>query len=124
MTTKAAVGIRVTRYLAGPALALGLAIGSAAAANALPEWDIGAYDNCVKNIPIDEIPAENIRDYIRECCYKTGGIWDDSKSENSCGAPPAEEQAGRNPVPNDAPTHVMQPAPPPDHVIPAPDGVS
>jgi hypothetical protein len=36
MTATAPTAIRVTRYLAGPALALGLALGSSAVANAEP----------------------------------------------------------------------------------------
>jgi hypothetical protein len=36
MTTQTPTAIRLTRYLAGPALALGLALGSAAVANAEP----------------------------------------------------------------------------------------
>jgi hypothetical protein len=124
MTTKAPTGGRLTRYLAGPALGLGLALGSAAIANALPEWDIGAYDRCVARIPDDVLLSGNYTDAVHECCLKTGGIWDGTKSENSCGAPPAE-QSGRNPI--DAPTHVMQPSPipgPPGDVGPAPGGRS
>jgi hypothetical protein len=36
MTTKASTAIRLTRYVAGPALVLGLVLGSAAVANADP----------------------------------------------------------------------------------------
>jgi hypothetical protein len=114
MTTQTPTSRRLTRYLAVPALALGLALGSAAAANALPEWDIGAYDRCVARIPDDVLLSGNYTDAVHECCLKTGGIWDGTKSENSCGAPPAE-QSGRNPLPSDAPTHVIQPLPLPGH---------
>ena len=126
MTTKTPTSRGLTRYLGGAALALGLAIGSAALANAVPEWDIGAYDRCVKNIPDDVLAGEHGTDAIHECCLKTGGIWDGTKSENSCVAPPAE-QSGRNPLPSDAPTHVIQPSPlpgPPGDIGPAPGDVS
>lgn len=115
MRNAAPTSRRLTRYLAVPALALGLAMGSAAVANALPEWDIGAYDRCVANIPTDVLDAGHYTDAVHECCLKTGGIWDGTKSENSCGAPPAE-QSGRIPL-DDAPTHVMQPLP-----LPGPPG--
>jgi hypothetical protein len=124
MTTTATTAIRLTRYLAGPALALGLAIGSAAVATALPEWDIGAYDRCVARIPNDVLLSGNYTDAVHECCLKTGGIWDGTKSENSCGAPPVG-QSGRTPLPGDAPTHVMQPLPlpgPPGDIGSAPGG--
>ena len=108
MTTKTATGIRVTRCLAVPALAMGLAIGSASVANALPEWDIGAYDRCIANIPTDVIVGEYGEDAIHECCVKTGGVWNPNKPYGNCEAPPVESQ-GRNPLPNEAPTHVIQP---------------
>jgi hypothetical protein len=121
MTKKAPTSRRLTRYLAGPALALGLAIGSAALANALPEWDIGAYDQCMAGIPTIMTPQEY--ELARhECCVKSGGIWDFYKGD--CGAPGVESQ-GRNPVPSDAPTHVMQPSPLPvrgGDIGPAPGG--
>jgi hypothetical protein len=125
MTTTARTSRCLTRYLAGSALALGLALGSAAVANALPEWDIGAYDRCVARIPNDVLLSGNYTDAVHECCLKTGGIWDGTKSENSCVAPPAE-RSGRNPLPSDAPTHVIQPLPlpgPPGNIGSAPGGV-
>jgi hypothetical protein len=125
MTTRTPTSTRLTRYLAGPALALGLAIGSAAVANALPEWDIGAYDRCVARIPNEVLLSGNYTDAVHECCLKTGGIWDGTKSENSCVAPPAE-QSGRIPLPTVVPSHVMQPSPlpgPPRDIGQAPGGV-
>lgn len=116
MTTNAPTTRRLTRYLAGPALALGLALGSAAVANAEQEWDIGAYDDCMK---------KTIRD-AAWCCLTSGGIVTDVNAQDGsgCAAPPAE-QSGRNPLPSDAPTHVMQPMPLPSpggDVGPAPGG--
>ena len=118
MTTKAPTTIRITRYLAGPALALGLAIGSAAIASADREWDIGAYDDCMK---------KTYRD-AAWCCLTSGGVVTDvnAQDDSGCAAPPAEQQSGRNPLPSLAPTHVMQPSPlpgPPGDIGPAPGGV-
>jgi hypothetical protein len=113
MTTKASTTRRLTRYLAGPALALGVALGSASVATALPEWDIGAYDQCTKNIPEDVLLDDRSNDAFHECCWKSGGVW--NSTINKCQAPPAG-QSGRNPL-TGAPTHVMQPAP-----LPAPPG--
>ena len=118
MTTTASTSRRLTRYLAGPALALGVALGSAAGANAAErEWDIGAYDDCMK---------KTIRD-AAWCCLTSGGVVTDADAQDGsgCAAPPAE-QSGRNPLPGDAPTHVMQPSPlpgPPGDIGPAPGGV-
>lgn len=117
MTTKAPTSRRLTRYLAVPAFAMGLAIGSAAAANAEREWDIGAYDDCMK---------KTIRD-AAWCCLTSGGVVTDANAQDGsgCAAPPAE-QSGRNPLPSDAPTHVIQPLPLPGQgggLGPAPGGV-
>jgi hypothetical protein len=105
MTTKASTTRRLTRYLAGPALALGVALGLAGGANAAPEWDIEAYDNCIAGLPTILTPAQ-YADGERRCCLQSGGVHDMWK----CGAPGVESQ-GR------VPTHVMQPAP-----LPAPPG--
>jgi hypothetical protein len=105
MTTKAPTSRRLTRYLAVPALALGLAIGSPAVANAV--WDIGVYDRCTSRIP-DHVPVDSTNDYYHECCLKSGGIWNDAIK--GCVAPPVDSQ-GRNPLPNGAPTHVIEPLP-------------
>ena len=97
MTTKAATNRRLTRYVAGPALALGLAIGSAAVANAV--WDIGEYDNCLAEMPRDLSP-DGMEAWVEGCCARSGGDW---KYPKGCFATPLE--AGR------VPTHVMQPLP-------------
>lgn len=121
MNTKTATATRVTRYLAVPALALGLAIGSAAVAKALPPWDIGAYDRCMAQYTDEELLADP-DNAARFCCAESFGIWD--TKINKCVAPGLE---GRNPLPSDAPTHVIQPSPLPGQgpvITPAPGGVS
>jgi len=120
MTTKAPTSRRLTRYVAVPALALGLALGSAAVANAV--WDIGVFDECMKGVPGDWT-SPFYWDHQQGCCARSGGNWDDSGKK--CVAPPADSQ-GRNPLPGGAPTHVMQPSPlpgPPVDIGPAPGGV-
>jgi hypothetical protein len=120
MTTTAPTAIRVTRYLAVPALALGLAIGSAAVANALPPWDIGKYDDCMAEYPDDDF-LEDPDNAARFCCAWSDGIWDSKIGK--CVAP--AEQSGRIPLTR-VPTHVMQPSPlpaPPGDIGPAPGGV-
>ncbi|MEO3757096.1 hypothetical protein ABGB19_02240 [Mycobacterium sp. B14F4] len=126
MTTTTPTSRRFTRYLTGPVLVLGLVIGSPAIANAEQVWDVVAWDSCVRNIPDDVLLGEYGDDALRECCWKTGGDWKPDGNGTACKAPPAE-QAGRNPLPSDAPTHVIQPLPLPGRgpvVAPAPDGVS
>lgn len=123
MTTKTPTSRRLTRYLAVPALALGLAISSAAAANAAPEWDIGGYDDCISRYPGGGDEFEDAIEWSRLCCVNSGGLWSGAK----CEAPPAESQ-GRNPMPSDAPTQVIQPLPLPGQggpvINPAPGGVA
>ena len=123
MTTKTPTAIRLARYLAGPALTLGMAIGPAAVANALPPWDIGAYDRCMAQYTDEELLAD-ADNAARFCCAESDGIWDSNTAK--CVAPAVESQ-GRNPLPNDAPTHIMQPAPlpgPPGDIGPVSEGRS
>lgn len=112
MTTKAPTTRRMTRYLTGPALALGLALGSPAVANAV--WDIGGYDRCMSQEPRNGT-AEEIVAWWRGCCIYSGGVWKPGPGSAGCYAPGVESQ-GRNPL-TSAPTHVMQPAP-----LPSPPG--
>lgn len=124
MTTKAPTSRRLTRYLAGSALALGMAIGSAAVANALPEWDIGGYDSCMAGIPTIISPEAYEQSHYA-CCVNSGGIFKHGPP-GDCVAPGVESQ-GRNPLPSIPPTQVMQPSPLPGHgpvIGPSPGGVS
>jgi hypothetical protein len=122
MNNQTPTSIRVIRYIASAALGLGLAIGSAAVANAEPEWDIGAYDNCMASLPTILTPAQYAA-AERDCCLKSGGVHDMWKCEA-----PGAEQNGRNPLSGDAPTHVIQPVPLPGQggpvVNPGSNGVS
>lgn len=97
------------RLLAVPTLAVGLVLGSAAVATALPAWDIGIYDRCIQNIPDDVLLDNRGTDAVHECCWKSGGSWDGKT--NKCVAPPAEGQSGRAPL-SQVPTHVLTPSQP------------
>ena len=61
------------------ALLAGLAIGAAAVAGAEdPEWDVVAYDKCIKN-----------GGSVFGCCITTGGVpTTDDKGADKCVAPP------------------------------------
>jgi hypothetical protein len=82
--------------LAATALTQGAALGSAPISIAEPEWDIGAYDDCM---------SKTVRDPA-VCCLQSGGNVGDN-DPNVCVAPAAEafeETPGRTlpPVPPDA----------------------
>jgi hypothetical protein len=62
------------------ALLLGAAFGSAPISTAEPEWDIGAYDDCM---------AKTVRDPATCCLISGGNI--SSGDANVCVAPAAEE---------------------------------
>ena len=105
--------------VAATAVLFGSALGDSAVANAAQEWDIGAYDDCMK---------KTIRD-AAWCCIESGGVVTDVNAQDGsgCAAPPAEQQSGRNPLLNDAPTHVIQPSPLPNQgpvINPSTGGVS
>ena len=122
MTTTAPTGRRLTRYLAVPALALGLAIGSAAVANA--EWDIGGYDRCMSQEPRNGTAEETLA-WWQGCCIYSGGEWKPGPGSAGYYAPGLPGKAGRNPL-SSGPTHVMQPSPlpgPPGDIGPASGGV-
>jgi hypothetical protein len=122
MTNKAPTARRLTRHLAGPALALGVALGSAAVANAV--WDIGGYDRCMSQEPRTGT-AEEIVEWWRLCCVNSGGVWKPGAGSIGCYAPGVDSQ-GRHPLPGGAPTHVMQPSAlpsPPGDIGPATGGV-
>jgi hypothetical protein len=88
--------MKTKHLLAATALILGAAFGSAPISTAEPEWDIGAYDDCM---------SKTVRDPAT-CCLQSGGnIGHDDP--NVCTAPAAEaveETPGRTlpPVPTDA----------------------
>lgn len=75
MTTKAPTRRRLTRYLAGSALAMGLAIESAAVANAV--WDIEGFDQCMTHQP-DKGREESV-EWEQLCCVNSGGVWKSDK---------------------------------------------
>jgi len=52
-------------------------VGLTAVATAEREWDIGAYDQCIKDHPNSPYG----------CCYKTGGEWSGDDVTGKCVAP-------------------------------------
>jgi hypothetical protein len=97
--------MKLKHPLAATALMVGAALGSAPISIAEPEWDIGAYDDCMSK-PVRD-PAV--------CCLQSGGnIGHDDP--NVCVAPAAEateETPGRTlpPVPPDANLPTLTEAP-------------
>jgi hypothetical protein len=73
------------------------------------EWDIGAYDFCMKNHPPLYTIEENL-DHHRWCCESTGGVW----GSHGCQAPAGAASAPADPFgpPPAAPTNVQAPPPP------------
>lgn len=87
--------------LAAAAALGGSAIGSPAVACAEPrEWDIGSYDSCVDQVngAVDRGIIQRGNDfvnYLKYCCSKSGGDWNDATRE--CQAPPAGQGAQPGP---------------------------
>lgn len=96
--------IRAT--MASALLVAGVTVGgmTAAAAHALPdrEWDVGAYDDCVRKADNDYVNGvTNDRQYganLRLCCLNSGGVWSGptvgTLTYGGCGAPPARTDEG------------------------------
>lgn len=88
--TKSTICRRAGQYLAVTTFSIGLAIGSAALANA--EFDVEMYDKCIENIGLNDVlnPGPST---IAECCIASGGFitnvpW---PPDRACGAPPVNE---------------------------------
>ena len=92
------VRIPAALIVAGGALA-GSTFGSTAIANAVPEWDIEHYDDCMKGVN-DPDPSQQLA-WTRKCCLDSGGVWNDSLGK--CQSPPAQPAQG----PGVAPRPVM-----------------
>jgi hypothetical protein len=121
-----------TAALFTAAIALGAtALGYPAIAGAEPnngggtsgEWDIGAYDSCMKNHPPFYTDGDKL-DWAINCCYSSGGVWG---SGGSCVAPAAATSTSsplRPPArvvpPNMAPP--LPPTTPPPNVSDLPAG--
>ncbi len=73
------------------------------------EWDIGAYDFCMKNHP-PLYTTEEVLDHHRWCCESTGGVW----GSHGCQAPAGQSSAPADPFgpPQAAPTNIQAPPPP------------
>ncbi|MEO3757459.1 hypothetical protein ABGB19_04090 [Mycobacterium sp. B14F4] len=113
------------------ALVIALAGGMAGSATVDPaiacaapnqEWDIGAYDRCMKAVEDAWLNGElngPVGDAQRECCEKTGGVWSPSpgappaSGAGSCAAPPANAAQGPMAPPGSVATQTLEPEPPP-----------
>ena len=88
-------GARTRTLVQSVVIAAALSLGMAPGADAQPidssdhsagEWDIEAYDNCIRKIPTIMDPgAYNRANY--SCCVNSGGIYD--HGGNKCVAPAA-----------------------------------
>lgn len=83
------------------------------------EWDIGAYDFCMKNHPPLYTIEENL-DHHRWCCESTGGVW----GSHGCQAPAGAASAPADPFgpPPAAPTNIQAPPPPENPTAPVNPG--
>lgn len=84
-STRLCVRIPAALIVAAGALAGGT-FGSTAIANAVPEWDIENYDDCMKGVKYDD-PSEQLA-WTRKCCLDSGGVWNDALGK--CQSPPAQ----------------------------------
>ena len=97
---------RRRRMMAVVLFSTAAALGSAlhpAIATAEREWDVVAYDECIKAHPTA----------VYSCCYKTGGEWSGDDETGKCVAPPANsvQPQGPNLGPRSAPPTAINPAP-------------
>ena len=72
--------------LAAAAILSGSAFGNPATASAAPEWDIGAYDNCMDAGAAQGLKGQDWDNHNKACCEKTGGDW--NAGAKKCQAPP------------------------------------
>jgi len=104
--------------LAAAAALSGSAIGDPAIACAAPnqEWDVNAYDDCMRKLILSPGFGEGSSRAARQkCCTDSGGVW--NEAQGSCQSPPAEPaDAPQQPtLPGVAPRpgEATQPPPPP-----------
>ncbi|MGH3677912.1 MAG: hypothetical protein ACRDU5_19700 [Mycobacterium sp.] len=106
--------------LAATAVLGGSAVGDTATACAAPntggrEWDVKAYDTCMRDILVNRDPNKSFRDEHKRCCSESGGDWD--ASTNNCVAPAAAPAPAEPTLPGVAPrpgVATQPPRPPPD----------
>jgi len=106
-----------------------IAIGYPAIAGADPnngggtgggEWDIGAYDSCLRNHPPYYSDSDKLDHYI-QCCASTGGVW--SFRRQMYGAVCARSGAtARSDTPLVGSRPVQQQPPPPNPTAPVNPG--
>ena len=80
------------------------ALATATNANAVPEWDIGAYDQCWNSGIGRGFTQEEFDEHVHHCCVNSGGVW--NAALKKCQSPPAEAKVSR------LPSHVLTPIQP------------
>ncbi len=116
-TKRTTIPTRVSQYLAATALAAGIAFGATPIASALPEWDIGAFDQCMAGldpaVKDGTLSQGEILQWQIKCCRTSGGNWDSIGAK--CTAPPAIQPnpGGVTPVTPGGAGITTDPAPPP-----------
>ena len=102
--------VRTTLFAAVMALS-SIGFGHPAIASAEPgEWDIGAYDDCMKQPPVE--PNESAQTHMAYCCIISGGQPD--STETKCVAP-----AGNAQGPQQSPPTIRPPRPGQATLIPS-----
>jgi hypothetical protein len=76
------------------------------------EWDIGAYDFCMRDVTVMGGYQE------RNCCDLSGGVWRGGPDGNKCVAPSANE--AKNPPAPQNPGRPVPVGPSPTAINPAP----
>ncbi|OBB74052.1 hypothetical protein [Mycobacterium sp. 852014-52144_SCH5372336] len=96
---------------AATAVAALAALATATNASAVPEWDIGAYDQCWNSGIGQGFTQEEFDEHVHHCCVNSGGVW--NAALEKCQSPPAEEATIRPQLPSTVFTATFAPAPPP-----------
>jgi hypothetical protein len=86
------------------------------------EWDVAAYDACMRNLILSpDFGNRSTRADRQKCCTDSGGQWNDA--QGSCQSPPAEPAEAQPTLPGVAPRPgvATQPPPPPPPPIRNPE---
>jgi hypothetical protein len=93
----------------------GSALAETAHACAAPsEWDIGAFDQCLKSGLGQGFSDEEYQQHYKYCCLQSGGRCESTPYGCKCVAPPANPAQGPMAPPSGGvATQTLAPAPPP-----------
>nr|WP_090274691.1 hypothetical protein [Mycolicibacterium komanii]CRL67625.1 hypothetical protein CPGR_00691 [Mycolicibacterium komanii] len=96
---------------AAAAFAAVAALATATNASAVPEWDIGAFDQCRNSGLGRGFTQEEFDEHLHHCCVGSGGVW--NAALKKCQSPPAEEANITPSRPSVITTATLEPARPP-----------